>query len=342
MSEARIHCFTSASLAYLDRARVLGESLRRHHPDWVLWLCLVDQAPSGFRLDLTKEPFDHVLPIDALDIPDLRRWMFGHDVVELCTAVKGPMLLHLLSAGARKVVYLDPDIAVFGRLDEIEARLDESDLLLTPHLLAPETARDAILDNEVGAMKHGIFNLGFIAVAASAEGRRFAHWWRDRLLEFCIDDVPSGIFTDQRWCDHVPVFFPGADVLRDPGYNVASWNLTHRPLSIGPDGVIRAAGQPLRFFHFTKFNGVGRRMLERHAGTDTALHELMAWYANSLAAQAPVGIPPDWWAFGRYADDQSIPRAHRRQYRADPQLRERFPNPFEAGGRSLAAHLGQD
>ena len=41
-----------------------------------------------------------------------------------------------------------------------------------------------------------------------AEGRRFAAWWRDRLHRFCWDDVPGGLFVDQRWCDLVPALFP--------------------------------------------------------------------------------------------------------------------------------------
>ena len=45
---AEVNCFTSASFAYLDRARVLAETLRRHQPDWTLWLCLCDQEPPGF------------------------------------------------------------------------------------------------------------------------------------------------------------------------------------------------------------------------------------------------------------------------------------------------------
>ena len=340
MAEASVHCFTSASFAYLDRARVLAETLRRHHPEWTLWLCLVDRVPPGFTFDPAAEAFDHVVPVEALGIVDLPRWMFGHDVVELCTAVKGQMLLHILEAGAKKVVYLDPDIAIFARMEAISGLLEAHDVVLTPHLLVPEASIAAIMDNEIGALKHGIYNLGFLAVAASAEGWRFARWWRDRLQAFCVDDIPAGLFTDQRWCDHVPVFFPGTGIWRDPGCNVASWNLAHRPLSIGNDGVIRAAGRPLRFFHFTKFTGIGRLMLDRQAGADTALHEIMAWYAQRLAALAPVGLPPGWWAFGHYADGKPIPRAHRRLYRADAALRDRLPDPFAAGSAALAAQTG--
>lgn len=329
MSE--VHCFTSASFAYLDRIRVLAETLRRYHPDWRLWLCLVDQEPLSFSFDADREWLAGVVRVTELGIPDLRRQLFTHDVVELCTAVKGAMLHRLLQRGAEKVIYLDPDIAVLGSLAEVEALLDRHDIVLTPHQLEPDESPQAIRDNEIGSLKYGIYNLGFLAVSGREEGRRFACWWRDRLLEHCYDEVPEGLFTDQRWCDLVPAFFAGTHVLRDPGYNVASWNLSRRPISIGTDGTIRAGGRPLRFFHFTKVNWVGEVMLERYAGDRIEVFELMQWYRRRLTAHAPEQLPEGWWAYARYTDGTPIPRRHRRLYRDSVDLQQRHPNPFEAG-----------
>src|SRR3954447_6407528 len=161
---AEIHCFTSASFAYLDRARVLGETLRRFHPDWTLWLCLSDREPPGFTYDPSSEAFNNVVRLEELEIPDLTRWTFDHDVVELCTAVKGAMLCKLLDEGAKKVVYLDPDTALLDDLAPVASLLDRHSVVLTPHLVEPDDARAAIIDNEISALKHGIYNLGFLAV----------------------------------------------------------------------------------------------------------------------------------------------------------------------------------
>jgi hypothetical protein len=334
MSE--VHCFTSASYAYLDRVGILVETLRRHHPRWTFWLCLVDCEPPGFSVDLGQMGIDRVVRVAELQIPNLLSWIFMHDVVELCTAVKGPMLCKLLDEGASKVVYLDPDIAVLNSLSEVEGLLDDCDALLTPHLLAPDVDLAAIADNEIGSLKHGVYNLGFIAVSATAGGKSLATWWRDRLLRFCFDDIPNGLFTDQRWCDLAPAFFPGVRILRDPGYNVASWNLSQRPISIGKDGKIRAAGQPLRFFHFTKFKSVGEQMLDRYSGDRIEVYELMSWYRRQLAAHAVAGLPERWWYYGVYADGTPIPWEHRRIYRDRNDLREQFPNPFRAGAGAFS------
>lgn len=333
MSE--VHCFTSASFAYLDRVRVLVETLRRHHPDWIFWLCLVDSEPPGFSIDLKKERIDRIVRVEELGIPGLIPWLFTHDVVELCTAVKGPMLSKLLDLGAPKVVYLDPDIAILNSLSEIDMLLDSHDIILTPHQLGPDIELSTVRDNEIGSLKHGVYNLGFLAVSGTAEGKRFAAWWSDRLLHFCFDDIPGGLFTDQRWCDLAPAFFAGLHILRDSGYNVASWNLSNRPISIGEDGEIRAADKLLRFFHFTKVTWVGELMLERYAGDRIEVFELMNWYRRRLAEHAVIGIPEGWWYYGSYADGTPIPREHRRLYRDRADLQMRLSNPFEAGPNAL-------
>ncbi len=326
-----VHCFTSASFSYLDRTRVLGETLQRFHPDWKLWLCLSDAEPPGFNFDPSQEYFNNIVRITDLNIPDLTRWTFDHDVVELCTAVKGQMLCKLLEEGATKVIYLDPDIALLEDLSEIISLLDEQNVILTPHQTEPERDRRAIIDNEIGSLKYGIFNLGFLAVSGTEEGLRFARWWRDRLLEFCYDDVANGLFTDQRWCDHAPVFFDGVYIMRDPGYNVASWNLSQRMITIEQDGTIRAAGQILRFFHFTKVTHVGEIMLERYANGRIEVFELMKWYRERLAFHAVSGLPSGWWAYGRYSNGSSITNEHRRRYRDGADLRLRYPDPFSMG-----------
>lgn len=325
-----VHCFTSATFAYLDRVRVLGETLRRHHPDWIFSLVLSDQEPEGFEFDIAREPIDRLVRIEELGIPNLSSWMFEHDIVELCTAVKGDMLCRLLYEGADKVIYLDPDIAVFSSLAPILDSLNTYNVVLTPHQVAPDVERAAILDNEIGSLKYGIYNLGFVAVANRPEGRRFAGWWRDRLRDFCFDDVPNGLFTDQRWCDHVPALFDGVRIERDMGFNVASWNLSQRRISIGTEGTIFAGSAPLRFFHFTKVTWVGEIMLERYSGKQIEVFELLRWYRLQLEKNKAHGVPAGWWAYDHYHDGRPIPKTHRIAYRNSPSLRQEFPYPFRS------------
>jgi hypothetical protein len=332
-----VHCFTSASFSYLDRARVLAETVKHFHPDWTLWLCLSDREPDGFAFEIEKEKFDRLVRIEELNIPDLERWIFVHDVVELCTAVKGAMLCKILESGADKVLYLDPDIALFGDLSLIPELLDHHAVVLTPHLLAPEPTLDGVQDNEIGSLKHGVYNLGFIAIRNSPEGRQCARWWRDRLIDFCFDDIPNGLFTDQRWCDLIPAFFPTTHILSDPGYNVACWNLSNRPINFRPNGEIWAAESLLRFFHFTKVNSVGEKVLEKYANGRSEVFELLHWYRQKLAANKAKLLPSGWWAFGNYQNGKSILREHRLIYRKRTDLQSLLPRPFDSGPNTFQA-----
>jgi len=335
----KVLCFTSFTFSYLNRARVLFSTLRRFHPDWELVALITDTAPPGFTLAVEDEPFDRVVYAGELGIPNFESWLFKHDVVEVCTAVKGPFLLQACQSGADAVIYLDPDTALLGSLAPLEAWLETDDILLTPHLLDPNDEPLAIEDNDVATLRTGIFNLGFVAIRTTGEGARFAQWWNDRLLTHCYDDIPRGLFVDQRWCDHVPALFDKVKVVRDPGYNVASWNLSRRKLSVDQDGRILVNGHPLRFWHFTKLGEVGDAMTRRYAGDNFPVYELWSWYKREIARTTDAAVPARWWAYGVYADGRPIERSHRLLYRSRPDLQARFPDPYAAGPDGFRAWL---
>lgn len=321
-------CFTSINFGYLDRARVLGQSLKEQHPEWTVVLGLSDKVPDGFVFDIENEPFDRVVTIDELGIDDLEAWVFKHDVVELCTAVKAPMLMKFLAEGWEKIFYLDPDIAVFNRLDPLVTALDHSSVVLTPHQLAPEEEEHAVVDNEICSLAHGTYNLGFLAVRNDEVGNQVAKWWWDRLKVYCIDDKARGIFVDQKWFDLAPALFDRVHICRDPGYNVASWNLSHRRLEIRDEGAFVNGDFPLSFFHFTKLGPVGDAATARYAGDNIEVHEIWAWYRRQVEANVAVGLPKGWWAYGSFGDGTKISKAIRLLYRDRGDLQRAFSTPF--------------
>ena len=324
----KIHCFTSFNFNYLAKARVLASTVKKFHPDWQMHACLCDREPEGFEFDLDNEPFDSVTWADDLDIPNLSGWLFSHQVVELCTAVKGTMMRMLLEQGAEKVIYLDPDIAVFGTLAPLVELLDSHDIILTPHQIDPDNSRHAIIDNEICSLMHGTYNLGFVAVANRDEGVKFADWWERRLLGWCYENIPNGIFVDQKWCDLAPAFFSTLLVLRDPGYNVASWNISQRRVAVDQNGQILVGDHPLRFFHFTKLGPVGEVMTQKHARDNFEVYELWRWYQNEVQRLAEKNIPKSWWYYGFYANGQPIKNDARSLYRSRVDLKRVFADPF--------------
>ena len=339
----KVLCYSSFTFSYLNRARVLFRTLRRFHPDWDLVALITDAPPPGFVFDAEDEPFDRVVWAQDLGVADVRGWLFKHDVVEACTAVKGPFMLRACEAGeADAVIYLDPDTALFSNLDPLVEHLKTHDILLTPHLTDPNWDAEAVADNDLSASRTGIFNLGFVAVRTRGEGARFAAWWANRLLNWCYDQMDQGVFVDQRWCDHVPALFDKVKVVRDPGYNVASWNLSTRRVAIGKDGVIRVNGRPLRFWHFTKLGPLGDAMTRKYGAENFEVYEIWRWYRAQVRAQTDPAIPDGWWAYGRYDDGTPITAVDRRTYRARADLQARFPDPFAAGGESYRRWLAAE
>jgi hypothetical protein len=333
-----MNVFTSITLNYLPKARILAKSVKRFHPDWIFHVVISDKIDArynlGSEIDLEQEPFDNVIWVDDLGIENQVQWIFMHTVVEISTAVKGTAFVKFAEQQVGKVIYLDPDIAVFNPLDELEELLDDHDILLTPHLVQYQTDPRSIRDNEINsALVHGVFNLGFLAVNTERNsGREFSRWWADRLIEYCYDDKENGLFTDQKWCDLVPCFFNDYFVIRNPGYNVASWNLAKRELSYDDEGTIRINGKfPLRFYHFTGFDsGAGHTMTQLFGKGNIIVDEIWAWYRRELKKAGQEEADRMTWFYNYYSNGEKIPREARTIYRLRPDLRAIYQNPFES------------
>ncbi|WLG88967.1 glycosyltransferase family protein [Pseudomonas cucumis] len=328
----QVHVFTSAAFNYIPKVRMLFNSLREHHPEWRLHLALADELREN--VDLSSEPFDEVIPLSELNIPHWKAWAFCHTIVELATAIKPFTLARLLQLpGTAKVIYLDPDTVAFSRLDDIVAALDESNIVLTPHQITPESSLAAVMDNEICSLKHGVYNLGFAAVAATDVGLAFANWWGERIYHFCRADIPNGLFTDQKWIDLVPAFFEGVAIMRTPRHNVAPWNLTTREVTIDENGKYCVNGEPLGFYHFTGFDsGAHRIMAAKNAGANSAVQKLVDWYDDQTQKLADDPLAKEVWAYGQYSDGTPISKPARAVYRERIDLQKTFPEPFDATG----------
>lgn len=334
-----VACYTSFTFSYLAKARVLAKSVKRQHPNWQMIALITDVPPAELNFCHQTEPFDDIKYSTDLNVPNVQQWLFNHNVVEACTAVKGPFMVELLERGYEKVLYLDPDTVVFSSLEGLLNELDKSDILLTPHQLAPESTELAIMDNEMASLKWGTYNLGFVGVANRTDGRKFANWWSDRLLQYCYDNVADGIFVDQRWCNLVPAYFDNVSIVRDPGCNVASWNLSNRTVAIDDTGTINVNDSTLKFFHFTKLGELGDAMTERYAGENKEVYEIWAWYKRQVEFCTDDSIPKGYWHFGTFENGKKISQKSRVLYRTRGDLRAAFKDPYSSADPSKDYYL---
>lgn len=329
--------YTSANYQYLDRVLTLVRSVKRHYPDVHFCLLLSERSESQeLSAVIADAGVDEVLPIRRLSEAFADHWIFGHNVIELCTAVKGAGASYLFSRGYEKVIYLDPDTVVFRRLDEVETALDTFSCVLTPHICAP-TIRKELKVIEQACFRHGVFNLGFGAWRNDEVGRGIVDWWHANLVANCYEEPWNALYTDQKFFDLVPAIFDQVMILRNPAYNVATWNLESRSIEEGPDVLdIRVDGTPLAFFHFAGSGGRGQGNFHKwFAHSYPQIERLWDWYGSACAEW---GIVKPEWSYGTYDDGRTIEYEDRVQYRRlHENVKRKIGNPFASAWRSRRA-----
>ena len=121
-----------------------------------------------------------------------------------------------------------------------------------------------------------------------------------------------------------------SDILKEPRFNVATWNITTRDMAGTSPDKVTIDGKPLGFYHFTGFDsGAHGLMAEKNAASNVTLHQLIDWYRRSIAVAKTDGLAQLPWIFGTYANGEPIPAAHRRIYGMRRDLQEAFPDPFQ-------------
>jgi hypothetical protein len=311
---------------------VLVDTLRQHQrgADVRVLLC---EHPAIVRQLAAELDIPFVAP-DEIGCSDWLQMAFLYDVMEFNTAVKPFLLRTLLQQGAERVVYLDPDIQIYGGLDALEKMAGEADCLLTPHCVDP-LPDDGLIPRLVDVNRCGQFNLGFVAFRRSPRVIEVLKWWEDRLKKDCISDPPAGLFVDQSWANLFVSFLPHVGILRSQAYNLAYWNM---PIS----KLWREKGQwmtgdgPLVFFHFSglpkdDLTRVSRHQSRIRAEPGSPLHQIMSEYLQACKASPYAAMTAFPYSFGKFTDGTPVHGYLRRRYRALADVeRAALANPFAA------------
>lgn len=271
---------------YLAHARVLARSLARHHPEVPLFVVLGDEG------ELRDEPFRI---ISLADLGISRRFLFHYNRQQTLTAIKPHALRTLLERGFTRALYLDADILVIGDLSPVLAPDGDPSIWLTPHLLDPPRGDDRA-DRELRILLSGAYNGGCIGVSQSEEALRFLTWWQKRLATHSRRDIVQGMFYDQKWLDHVPIFFEHSAIIRDRACNIAYWNIDERDVTP-------------RFFHFSGFDPRQPSTLSIHwpRAVPPSLAPLFHEYARELDAAGYAETHALPWAYDAFSNEIAIP-----------------------------------
>ncbi|WP_134699063.1 glycosyltransferase [Ammoniphilus sp. YIM 78166] len=320
---------TISTINYLPQAILMAKSVRKHMPECRIVLCLLErEKPKSFE---GLSYFDTIILARELGFDNFDHYIFKYSNAPASFSLKGKLLLHLIDKypADKTYIYLDSDIQIFSRFEEVFSELNEYPIVLTPHLLqSPE--KEVHMWRETGILQTGMFNAGFLAVRRCLEARQFLRWWDYRLENYCYSDIKNGICFDQRWLDLVPGLF-NTSILKHPGYNAAWWNLSERRIQMGNDGGYHILGKPLRFFHFSGLNKRLDQMIRvwyrEKSDIDTFL-ELKGQYLRQLKDLEKKFIKTPW-SYGYFESGEIIKDRSRKIYRKNEKLYlKKFGNPF--------------
>lgn len=317
---------TICSNNYFPYARILLSSLRRYHPEASLFLCLADIKSAG------ELGIDGVEIIEAseLGIPNFFDFAFRYDIMEFNTALKPFIMRFLLEElNFKQVIYLDPDIELFAPMTAVLEALNQGyNFVLTPHITAP--AETTEYPDDIGIMKAGVYNLGFLAVDNSEASITFLHWWGRRLRFYCLNQQEKGLFVDQKFIDLLPIFWEKVKILRDSNLNVAYWNLWQRKLEKTTAGW-QVDGKPLVFFHFSGIDVNQPQRLSKHTtrfngSLEPALQSLIDSYIAQLQLFEDKTPLKPVYGYGTFSNGVPITNLMRECYRTleEPWLESPF------------------
>jgi hypothetical protein len=322
--------FTVCNIAYLPKALVLADSLREHNHtrlNVILFDIKQDLNPHPETVDITW--------VEDLGLPECKQLAFIYDIIEFSTSLKPYIALKLLEKHSR-VIFLDPDTAVYSFLDPILKDLDASPVVLTPHYTKPQPDTD--YESDLGMMRFGSFNLGFFAVRQGAEATYFLNWWSKRCIDFCFMESQFGLSTDQKWVSIAPCFFDFLKISFNPGYNAAPWNTFERTLTSkkGSQYIVNN-DYSLVFFHFSNFDHADPQYLNKRASCETGkryelLEKLGCEYSRKLKHyEDSMKRPP--YSFDYMSDGSYISPTLRRAYESVRDMLPPDTDPFDANGR---------
>jgi len=315
--------FTVIAPNYAAQAMILGRSLAQKMPNSVFRIVVLQDC---LDTEFIKKGIDKYLTLEDVKVDhaavnfqnfdwsgfDITNAVNQYDLLEFATSVKPTILKSYLNEGYSRVTYLDPDIQIFS--DFMECLNSEKDISLTPHILE-DFPMDSKLPDQQSILYAGIYNLGFISVTSGA--MPFLKWWENKLNIFCSMDVNSGYHVDQRWVDWATSFVD-VDVIREPGLNVAYWNLHERSLSEGPNYQVNSNDsffKPLRFFHFSGFIGPTSEKISRHCTRkfkeNGNLNSLLAQYYEARAFWKRT-LGSSVWSLGGRLAGSSLPNSWRK------------------------------
>jgi hypothetical protein len=231
---------------YLGRALALYESLKRHCPDFKIWMLCMDEESHA---ELVRLNLLNVSPLTLDDLeredPPLRKAKTNRSPLEYYFTCTPSLPLFILNRDPTVdlITYLDADLFFFSSVERLFDEIKNKSIAIIAHRFS-----EAFRKSEW----NGIYNVGWVTFRRDDNGLSCLQWWRERCIEWCYDRIEDNRFADQKYLDDWPNRFQNVIVMQHKGANLAPWNVGNYKLS-AHNGTVLVDEEPLIFFHFHAF-----------------------------------------------------------------------------------------
>ncbi len=292
-----------------------------------LFICVIGTTSLGHETGVTY------LSEHDLGLPHFDRFAFQYTAFEFCCAIKPWLIAYALEKGFDRVLYFDCDIGIYAPLEPVFEALDNDDVLLTRHQ-SPNTPNDGFIPTRGQLRSAGLFNAGFVGVAGTENGRKFADWWQSHCKTNAYVDISGGVFVDQSWLDFAPLDCEGVRTNCPHGWNTAYWNLSEQPVRLSAEGALLAGESPLIFFHYSGFDWKNVDELSRYQNRHQlaempVLREVVVEYAGRLERHWKAATQNSGYKYGFLSDGTTISPLWREAVRTNHPLLRGVANPFD-------------
>lgn len=221
----------------------LAASLRRHAPNFKLWvLCLDDETALNLR-SLGDENLELVTlaELEAAD-PELARTKSTRSSLEYGLTCAPCLALHILrrDPSVDLITHLEPDVWFVQSPELIFDEIGTRSVAIVPHRFSPGLERLA---------ENGRYNTGWITFRRSTAGLACLESWRAQCIDWCYLRHEPGRYAAQKYLDQWTACFAEVCEVQHHGANLGLWNLRGQRVTQHLHA-LTVDDAPLVFFHF--------------------------------------------------------------------------------------------
>ena len=239
----------------------LYKSIKQYEHEFTLWiLCLTEECQDTLRA--MQLPGVKLISLEQLEKydKDLKNVENTRNRIEYYFTMSPCLPLYILTQqeNMEDITYLDADLYFFDSYMRVFDEIGDASIAIIPHNYVPKML-------EKGAEKNGIYNVGWITWKNNDAGKECLSWWRKKCIEWCYDRHEEGRFADQKYLDSWPETFKDVTVLKNPGLNLAPWNVGKH--SLENKEAIYVSGEKLIFYHFHGLKQINNHEFDCHLRT---------------------------------------------------------------------------